>query len=83
MQGKAKNGTASNRDNVFESGFTLAAGILDALKPDWTKNYQLVQQHLGYRQVACGVDQLLSPKFSRAQFLPPFSLELQGYRVEV
>jgi hypothetical protein len=35
MQGQAKNGTASNRDNVFESGFTLAAGILDALKPDW------------------------------------------------
>ena len=39
MQGQAKNGTASNRDNVFEGGFTLAAGILDALKPDWAKNY--------------------------------------------
>ena len=56
MQGQAKNGTASNRDNVFGSGFTLAAGILDALKPDWTKNYQLVQKHLSFRQVACGVD---------------------------
>jgi hypothetical protein len=58
MQGQAKNGTASNRDNVFGGGFTLAAGILDALKPDWTKNYQLVQQH-------SVVDQLLSSKFSR------------------
>ena len=65
MQGQAKNGTASNRDNVFEGGFTLAAGILDALKPDWTKNYQLVQQRLGFRQVACDLDQLLSPKFFR------------------
>jgi hypothetical protein len=34
MQGQAKNGTASNRDNVSESGLILAAGILDALKPD-------------------------------------------------
>jgi hypothetical protein len=31
---KPKNGTASNRDNVSESGLILAAGILDALKPD-------------------------------------------------
>ena len=54
MQGQTKNGTASNRDNVFGGGFTLAAGILDALKPDWTKNYQLVQQHLGFRQVGSG-----------------------------
>ena len=29
------------------------------------ESYQLVQQHLGFRQVVCSVDQLLSPKFSR------------------